>query len=208
MTVDPDQDPAGAGEGRIENVTGVLLVPSRHGDGLIALAVKRLAGVLADLFEEVLIVGADPPGNTRARRVTPGSGPANGLRDLSAALDVATSPRVCAVSSDFPLLSPDVLLMLVAYPEADAVAPRVLGRDQPLCAIYAREPASSAARARLREGASDPADLLAGLALQRGDPADLETVDPGARSFERLATPDAVAHLESLLASDAGDSAG
>ena len=65
------------------------------------------------------------------------------------ALEAATNPRVLVLSHDLPRLSPDLLLALTAWPEADAVVPVDAQAEHPLCAIYRRDPCLEIARAAL-----------------------------------------------------------
>ena len=79
--------------------------------GGIALA-TRIAGLLARLFEDVMLVGGDPPPDAPGRRVPDTEGPTGALRGLVTALEAARAPQVLVVATDLPLLTPDLVLAL------------------------------------------------------------------------------------------------
>src|SRR5690606_20109044 len=148
-------------EGRIANVSAAVLVGGasrRMGRdkahlplGGVALA-TRTARLPAAHFEDVLLVGRAPPADAPGRRVPDPDGPPCALRGLVGALTAARGERVLVVATDLPLLGPELLLALVAWPEADVVLPRVDGRMEPLCALWARERVLPLARAQLAAG--------------------------------------------------------
>ena len=122
-----------ARDGRIGNVAGAVLLGGasrRMGRDKAALAVAgvpgatRTARLLDNLFDEVLLVGGAAPEDCPGRHVPDEPGPRCALRGLATALAAASAPRVFVVATDMPLLTPDLVLALVAWPEADAVVPR------------------------------------------------------------------------------------
>jgi molybdopterin-guanine dinucleotide biosynthesis protein A len=198
-----------AGESRIATVTGGLLVggaSSRMGRDKARLALggvanaTRLARLLAGLFEEVLLVGGDPPAEAPGRRVADPDAPVCALRGLVAALEAARAPRVLVVATDLPLLTPDLLLALVAWPEADVVVPRTGKGLHPLCALYHRSPALPAARECLAAGRLRLQDLLQVLDVSTLGADDVARVDPTGAALTNLNGPEDVARAEALLA--------
>jgi molybdopterin-guanine dinucleotide biosynthesis protein A len=155
----------------------------------------RLARLLALLFEEVLIVGGDPPPEAPARRVADPPGPVCALRGLAGALEAARSERVLVLATDLPLVTPELLLALCAWPEAEAVVPRGREGPQPLCALYRREPAARAARARLEVGRLAVQGLLDDLEVAWLEPVDLAPLDPEGRALVNLNSPEDLARL-------------
>jgi molybdopterin-guanine dinucleotide biosynthesis protein A len=109
----------------------------------------RAAQMLDSLFVETLLVGGDPEADAPGRRVVDPEGQECALRGLVGALEAATQPRVLVLATDLPLVLPDLLLALTAWPEADAVVPVDAQAEQPLCAIYRREACLETARAAL-----------------------------------------------------------
>jgi molybdopterin-guanine dinucleotide biosynthesis protein A len=186
-------------EGRIGNVTAALLLggaSSRMGrdkaqlpiDGVAA--ATRLAVMLGDLFEEVLLVGGDPPPDAPGRTVPDPEGPRCALRGLVGALEAATSERVLVVATDMLLLSPVILLALLVWPEADAVVPRTGTKVHPLCALYRREPARSVARRRLLAGELALVGLLEEISVSYLEGRDLEALDPDGSMLSNANTPE------------------
>ncbi len=143
---------------RLGNVTGALLLggtSTRMGRDKARLEWQgrlwstRAAEMLDSLFIETLLVGGDPEADAPGRRVVDPAGQVCALRGLVGALAAATNPRVLVLATDLPLLSPDLLLALTAWPEADAVVPVDAQAEHPLCAIYRRDPCLGIARVAL-----------------------------------------------------------
>src|SRR5262245_12769728 len=106
--------------------------------GGVAIA-TRVARCLALLCEDVVLVGGDPPADAPGRRAGDGPGPRCALRGVVSALATARAERVLVVATDLPFVTPELLLALIAWPEADAVVPRTADGVHPLCALYRRE---------------------------------------------------------------------
>ena len=159
-------------------------------------AAERIVRLLAGLVSDVLIVGGSPPAAALAagaRPVADVAGPQCSLRGLVSALAAARSDRVLVVATDLPLLTPDLLLALVAWPEADAVVPRDANGRHALCALYHREPVLAVARERLERG-----DLALGGLLDAIDTSYLEgeallRLDPEGAALTNVNTPDDLA---------------
>ena len=101
-------------------------------------------------------MGSEAPADTGGRRAGEVDGPPGVLRDIGSALAAATAERVLVVTADAEGVSPDLLLALVAWPEAEAVMPRACETTQaPACALYRREGALRAAREQLASGRND-----------------------------------------------------
>ena len=195
-------------EGLLGNVTGAVLVggaSTRMGSDKAqrpfagVASATRTSHLLAAHFEDVLLVGGDPPADATGRRVADGDGPRCALRGLVAALGAARGERVLVVATDLPLLTPALLLALVAWPAADVVSPRnAAGHLEPLCAIWTREPALAAAREQLAAGRLALHALIARLGARALEGDDLRAVDPGGVALSNANTPDQWSHLESL----------
>lgn len=198
---------AAAPEGRIANVSAALLAGGasrRMGRDKahlplagVALA-TRTTRLLAAHFEDVLLVGGEPPADAPGRRIPDPEGPVCALRGIVAALDAARAERVLVVATDLPLLAPELLLALVAWPEADVVLPRRAGRAEPLCALWARERVQPLARAHLAAGRLALHELVAALGVSWLEEEDLRAVDPADLMLANANTPEEWARLERL----------
>ncbi len=186
-------------EGRVANVSAALLLggpSSRMGRDKARLCVNgvpaatRLASMLGDLFEEVLLVGGDPPRDAPGRRVADPEGPRCALRGLVGALETASSERVVVVATDLMSLSPPILLALLAWPGADAVVPRSEAKVHPLCALYRRESVGRVARRRLEIGELALVGLLEEISVSYLEGADLDAVDPDGLALFNANTPE------------------
>ena len=160
----------------------------------------RVARLLASLCEEVLLVGGTPPPGAPGRAVPDEEGPRSALLGLVSALAAASAPRVLVVATDLPLLSPELLLALVAFPPADAVVPRTPDGAHPLCALYAREPVLPVARAKLAEGRLALSSVLAAVDTAWLEGRDLALVDPDGCALLNANRPEDLARAEALLA--------
>jgi len=154
---EPGQE-SGQEESRIANVGGAVLTggtskwmgsDKAHMEIGGEPAATRIASLLAAIFEEVLLVGGDPPASASGRRVSDPEGPPCALRGLVGALEATRVERVLVLGTDLPLVTAPLLLALVAWPEADVVAPRVGERAHPLCALYRRDSVLPLARENL-----------------------------------------------------------
>lgn len=196
--------------GRIRNVSAALLAGGdsrRMGDdksrvvlGGVPLG-ARVAGVLGDIFEDVAWVGGEPPAFPSLRYVADGPGSPSALRGLVAALEAARAPRLVVVATDLALVTPALLLGLLAAPQADVVAPVNDEGPQPLCAIYRVDVALEVASRRLQAGRLSLRGLLEELASSWVEREDLASLDPTGQALSNLNTPDDVARAERWLAS-------
>lgn len=195
-------------DARIATVTGAVLLggaSSRMGRDKARLELggvmgaTRAARLLGSLFEEVLLVGGDAPEEAPGNRVPDVEGPASALRGLVGALEAARAPRVLVLATDLPLMTADVLLALVAWPEASAVVPRTETRAQPLCALYDREAVLPTARDRLAAGQLKIQGLLDALDPAYLDPSVLAKLDPEGVALLNVNTPDDVERARGLI---------
>jgi molybdenum cofactor guanylyltransferase len=166
-------------------------------------AAARVADVLSRLVADVVLVGGEPPPEASGRRVPDGPGPRCALRGVVSALEAVSAERVLVVATDLPLVTPDLLLALVAWPESDAVVPRNADGAQPLCALYRREPALARAREQLAAGRLALRGLLETLETRYLEPDDLAAVDPLGIALHNVNTPDDWARAEAWLAAAA-----
>ena len=162
-------------------------------------AAIRLARLLDGLFEEVLLVGGDPPAAAPGRRVPDPPGTPCALRGVLGALGEARQPAVLVVATDLLLLHEELILALVAWPSAEVVLPRSGERPQPLCAIYQREAALRAAKAQWEKGELALTALLTRLTSHYLEGDDLALCDPSRLALENANTPAAWARLERAL---------
>jgi molybdopterin-guanine dinucleotide biosynthesis protein A len=197
------------GSGRFANVAGAVLTggaSARMGSDKAALAIggvasaTRVARCLALLCEDVVLVGGDPPADAPGRRAPDGDGPRSALRGVVAALEATRAERVLVVATDLPFVTPDLLLALIAWPEADAVVPRTADGIHPLCALYRRETALAAARKNLTAQRLALSALLGTLATRYLEGDDLRAVDPDGIALLNLNTPEDLARATAVTA--------
>ena len=197
-----------AGEARIATITGAVLLggaSARMGRDKAALEIGGLAGatraarLLASLFARVLLVGGEAPADAPGERIPDVAGPQCALRGLVGALEAAESERVLVLATDLPLVTPELVLALVAWPEAPVVAPRTETGSQPLCALYDCEAALREARDRLASGRLKLQGLLDALGASYLDPSVLLRIDPEGRALFNVNTPDDLERVRKRL---------
>lgn len=143
------------GASRISNVSAAV----------VATGTSRTASpapLLVQLFEDTLWVGDVPPGELAVRHV-PCPGPrGDGVTGLAAAVVAAEGERVIVVGEGDPTASAELLLALVAWPEAAIVLPRsggsgdARGSGRVPTGIYRREDLRVRAEALLASGTPVP----------------------------------------------------
>lgn len=200
--------PSTARDGRLATVAGAVLTggastrmgrdKARATIGGIA-AAARVAAVLDGICEDVLLVGGDPPPDAPGRRIPDPEGPRCALRGLVTALEAASAERVLVVATDLPLVTPDLLLALVAWPAADAVVPVRDGYAQPLCALYRREAVLPVARARYGDGELALRGLLEAVETARLERDALQEIDPDGMALANVNTQEELARVEAWL---------
>jgi len=159
-------------------------------------AAGRVARLLAGLVSDVSIVGGSPPQATATvgvRFVADVAGPQCSLRGLVSALSAARSDWVLVVATDLPFVTPELLLALVAWPQADAVVPRDANGRHALCALYHRDPVLAVARERLECGELALAGLLDAVETAYVEGEALERIDPQGAALTNVNTPDELA---------------
>ena len=92
------------------------------------------------------------------------------------------------LATDLLGVTPELLLALIAAPEADVVAPRTALGAEPLCALYRREPALREARARLAAGRLALHELLGALSVHWLEGEDLAALGPAGRTLANVNT--------------------
>ncbi len=196
-----------APDGRLASIAGGVLLggaSSRMGSDKAQLQLGalsyagRISHLLAELFDEVYLVGGAPPADAVGIPVADGEGPRSPLRGLVAVLEAARADRVLLLATDIPLVTPELVLALCALPESDVVLPRTEDGSQPLCAIYRAETVLPLARQRLAEGQLALRALLDTLSVTYLEPEDLLQLDPAGRALTNVNTPAERAAIEEL----------
>jgi molybdopterin-guanine dinucleotide biosynthesis protein A len=159
----------------LAGVAGVVLA-----DGATQQAAAQIARQLEGLFVEVLCL--------EPQAIAGDSGEDGALAQLVRALEAAQAARVLVVSSSYGNVTRDLLLALVAWPEADAVVPRTQHGSQPLCALYRSAALLPVAREQLAAGHLELQPLLERVGASYLDEAELALVDPGGSALVPVAT--------------------
>jgi len=108
-----------------------------------------------------------------------------------AALAAIDTPWLLAVAGDMPSLAPAVieLLLAAATDEVDAVAARIGGWPEPLCALWHRR-CHAALAARLAAGDYKVAAALTAQRVAWLDEAAVRAVDPALATFTNVNRPE------------------
>jgi molybdopterin-guanine dinucleotide biosynthesis protein A len=156
--------------------------------------IKRVADVLGQVADEVIIVANDPRYESLGLRVVRDRYPVGGaLGGIATGVGAATHDAVLVAACDMPFLSADVWRVLLGHAgEADVVIPRVGGELETLHALYAKacvpHMARSIAENRLR--VISFFDRVKVLELEEPE---LRAADPTLRSFTNVNTPEELA---------------
>jgi len=120
------------------------------------------------------------------------------LSGIHAALRHSPTDLSSVIACDMPLMRPEFFeLMLQKFPGPDAVVMRFDdGALEPLCGIYSSSCLATAERS-LANGDLKISDLLAGVAVDYINEAELEANGLSRRIFTNVNTPDDLRHLES-----------
>ena len=172
--------------GRARRMGGAVK-PLLEVDGATILARQR--AVLAPRAREIILAVAAPGAGLAddLREVIDGAPAAGPLAGIVAALAAIDTPWLLAVAGDMPHLAPAVLDLLIAHARADvdAVAARVGGWPEPLCALWHRR-ALPALAARLAAGDYKVAAALTALPVAWVDEAAVRAVDPALACFTNV----------------------
>jgi molybdopterin-guanine dinucleotide biosynthesis protein A len=178
---------AGGRGRRLGGVCKPLLVV----DGVTILARQRavLTPRVTEVIVAIAIAGAPlAPELRHVHDPIPDAGP---LAGLVAALTACRTPWLLAVAGDMPRLAPALLDALIAraVPTVDAVAPRVGGWPEPLCALWHVRTLPHLA-ARLADGRRGVGAALGALTVAWLEEPDARAIDPTLASFASVNRPD------------------
>jgi molybdopterin-guanine dinucleotide biosynthesis protein A len=156
--------------------------------------IKRVADVLGELADEVIVVANDPRYESLGLRVVRDRWPQGGaLGGIATGIGAATHDTVLVAACDMPFLSVDVWRVLLGHAgEADVVIPKIDGEYETMHALYTKACVPQMARAiaenRLR--VISFFDQVRVLAIEEPE---LRAADPTLRSFTNVNTPEELA---------------
>ena len=158
-------------------------------EGVTILARQR--AVLAPRAREVIVAIAAPGAGLGLREVIDPIADAGPLAGVVAALAAIDTPWLLAVAGDMPNLAPAVidLLLAAASDDVDAVAARLGGWPEPLCALWHRR-CHAALAARLDAGTYKVAAALSAQRVAWLDEAAVRAVDPALATFTNVNRPE------------------
>jgi len=156
--------------------------------------IKRVADVLGELADEVIVVANDPRYESLGLRVVRDRWPQGGaLGGIATGIGAATHDTVLVAACDMPFLSVDVWRVLLGHVgEGDVVIPKIGGEYETMHALYTKACVPQMARAiaenRLR--VISFFDQVRVLAIEEPE---LRAADPTLRSFTNVNTPEELA---------------
>jgi molybdopterin-guanine dinucleotide biosynthesis protein A len=160
------------------------------GEPLIA----RVAGVLKQVADEVIIVANDPRYAALGLRVVPDRFPDGGaLGGIATGVSAATHDRVLVAACDMPFLSVEVWRVLLDHRyEADVVIPKVANEFETMHALYTKACVAPMERA-LAAGKMRVISFFDEVRVQTIAERELRVADPTLRSFTNVNTPEELA---------------
>jgi molybdopterin-guanine dinucleotide biosynthesis protein A len=156
--------------------------------------IKRVADVLAQVADEVIVVANDPKYETLGLRVVHDRFPEGGaLGGIATGVSAATHDRVLVAACDMPFLSVEVWRVLLDHRyEADVVIPKIAGELETLHALYTKACVAPMERA-LAAGKMRVISFFDEVRVQPIEERELRVADPTLRSFTNVNTPEELA---------------
>lgn len=156
--------------------------------------IKRVADVLAEVADEVIVVANDPKYERLGLRVVRDRWPEGGaLGGIATGVGAAGHDAVLVAACDMPFLSADVWRLLLGHAgEADVVIPRIGGEYETLHAIYSRACLPQMTRS-LAENRLRVISFFDAVTVKAIEETELRAVDPTLRAFTNVNTPEELA---------------
>ena len=156
--------------------------------------IKRVASVLAQVADEVIVVANDPKYETLGLRVVHDRFPEGGaLGGIATGVSAATHDRVLVAACDMPFLSVEVWRVLLDHRyEADVVIPKIAGELETLHALYTKACVAPMERS-LAAGKMRVISFFDEVRVQPIEERELRVADPTLRSFTNVNTPEDLA---------------
>ena len=160
------------------------------GEPLIA----RVAAVLAQVADEVIVVANDPKYESLGLRVVRDRWPAGGaLGGIATGVGAATHDTVLVAACDMPFTSAEVWRILLGHiGEADVVIPKIGGEYETLHALYSKACVPHMARS-IAENRLRVISFFEAVRVLAVEEPELRAVDPTLRAFTNVNTPEELA---------------
>lgn len=158
--------------------------------------IKRVADVLAQVADEVIVVANDPRYGSLGLRVVKDRYPQGGaLGGIATGVAAAAHDTVLVAACDMPFLSADLWRLLIGHiGAADVVIPRIGGEYETLHALYTKACLPHMARA-LAENRLRVIAFFDQVRVMAIEEPELRAVDPALRSFTNVNTPEELASV-------------
>jgi len=156
--------------------------------------IKRVADVLGELADEVIVVANDPRYESLGLRVVRDRWPQGGaLGGIATGIGAATHHAVLVAACDMPFLSVDVWRVLLGHAgEADVVIPKIGGEYETMHALYTKACVPQMARA-IAENRLRVISFFDQVRVLAVEEPELRAADPTLRSFTNVNTPEELA---------------
>ncbi len=156
--------------------------------------IKRVAGVLAEVADEVIVVANDPRYESLGLKVVRDRYPQGGaLGGIATGVGAAAHATVLVAACDMPFLSADLWRLLLGHAgEADVVIPRVGAEYETMHALYTKACLPHMARA-IAENRLRVISFFDAVSVKAIEEPELRTVDPTLRAFTNVNTPEELA---------------
>ena len=156
--------------------------------------IKRVADVLAEVADEVLIVANDPRYERLGLRVVRDRWPdAGALGGIATGVAAATHDPVLVAACDMPFLSAGIWRVLLGHGGGgDVVIPKVAGEYETLHALYAKACVPHMVRA-IAENRLRVISFFDAVTVKAIEEGELRAIDPTLRAFTNVNTPEELA---------------
>ncbi len=169
------------------------------------LFIERIAEKLAQVCRSVRLVGARGANDLKLWQHVPDVYPHWGaLGGLHAALNACRTEWATIVACDLPFVTGELFVRLASLSEDfEAVIPvQPDGRQQPLCALYRREPCAKVSQALIESGERRPRALLQKVKTRRVAAHELSDLQGSAHFFMNINTPEDYSQARKAMTSD------
>ncbi|MEO6391850.1 MAG: molybdenum cofactor guanylyltransferase [Pyrinomonadaceae bacterium] len=157
------------------------------------LFIDRIAEALKLVSNRVRLVGSRQASSGESYENVPDRNPGWGaLGGVETALAASESEWAAIVACDLPFVTGELMTRMASWRQNfDTVVPvQTDGRQQPLCALYRRDPCAELAQQLVKEGARRPRDLLTLVTTRWVAPTELADLAGAERFFHNVNTPE------------------
>lgn len=162
--------------------------------------INRVLAAVTEVVDETILVGDCPPPPESDLRLVPDERPGAGpLQAIHTGMKAVPTALYLVVACDMPFVTADLFQHLVAASHGfQAVVPHLVGRDQPLCAVYARSCLPTIEQVLKEDENARVAAFFPRINLRRVTEAELAALGPPELLFFNVNAPEDLQRAQRL----------